>query len=197
MLKLLPRAVPPVAPVALPSTEGESLNPYPTRQPCPGWLAVRLGELPHPAAVMVFDASTSSGHALVTPEPGDVLDLLHQPTRLAVLLNLAMAGAETGRDWRRWWMLGAPWGRLDNVQAARAVAAALQAVERGKTLPIGVLDVWQEGRRHTVAGGPAHGLVEASVWGAEGEEPTATEERRAAHDNQLQALGMLLVGVDL
>lgn len=170
---------------------------YPTQHPCPGWLAVRLGELPHPAAVMVFDASTSSGHALATPGPGDVLDLLHQPTRLAVLLNLALAGTETGRDWRRWWMLGAPWGHLDNVQAARAVAAALQAVEKGKTPPIGVLDVWQEGRRHTVAGGSAQGWVEASIWSAGDEEPTATEERRAAHDTQLHALGMLLVGVDL
>jgi hypothetical protein len=158
---------------------------------------------------MVVSTATSSGHEFAVPRPGDVLDLRHAPTRLAVLLNIAAAGTQLGHDWARPWMLQVPWAGEEENLAARCVVAALQAIERDKTPPIGVLGTWPKAyfapnkRWYQFPRPPVMGATRRSprplgVSANRGVEPaTVLAERRVRDDEAAQAAGFLLVGVDL
>jgi hypothetical protein len=173
-------------------------------------LATRLGELPHAAAVLVVDRSTSSGHDFAVPRSGDVIDLLHAPTRVAVLLNVEALGVKMGQDWSRPWMLGAPWSPLDENQAARCVVAALQAIERGGAPPRGVLGAWpaayqnyagrwfQPKRPHVLGAARTRERAAVGVPANHPDGPlTVLAEQREREDHTDREAGFLLVGLDL
>lgn len=182
----------------------------PTHAPLPDILA----PLMKGATVATINPRTAAnGHGLPLLD-GDHLDLLDLATRAEVLNALADFGH------RRSWMLGGLWSHLNEMQAARTCAAALQAVAEGREPPRTVLDgavrdYVSAGRRHPCVRWTRHTIAgEQRAWGVEAQPSTSgktttwawwlgTEGATSKTDPTEQAIaaahdaGALLVEVDL